>query len=40
MVASGKVNVHIDQSFALKDAGEAHDYLAARKSKGKVLLIP
>ena len=33
----GKLKVSIDKSFALADAGEAHKYLEAGKSTGKVL---
>jgi NADPH2:quinone reductase len=40
MIAAGKLNVRIDQTFPLADAKLAHEYMAARKSKGKVLLIP
>lgn len=39
-IQSGKLNVRIDQTFALADAPEAHRYMEARKTKGKVLLIP
>jgi NADPH2:quinone reductase len=37
---AGQLTVRIDQSFALKDAAEAHRYLEGRQTKGKVLLIP
>lgn len=37
---AGKLEPIIDQVFALSDAAEAHRYLEARKTKGKVLLIP
>lgn len=39
-VLSGKLTLTIDQQFALQDAAEAHRYLEARKTRGKVLLIP
>jgi NADPH:quinone reductase len=35
-----KLDVRIDQAFPLADAAEAHRYMEARKTKGKVLLIP
>lgn len=37
---AGELKVAIDTTFALKDAAEAHRYLEARQTKGKVLLIP
>lgn len=37
---AGELQVAIDATFALTDAAEAHRYLEARKTKGKVLLIP
>jgi NADPH2:quinone reductase len=39
-MSAGKLNVRIDQTFALRDAGEAHRYMEGRHTKGKVLLIP
>ncbi len=39
-IKAGQLTVRIDQSFALKDASEAHRYLEGRQTKGKVLLIP
>ena len=39
-LATGKLSVHIDQTFQLSDVAEAHRYLEGRKSKGKILLIP
>lgn len=39
-MAAGKLDVRIDQSFALAEAAAAHRYLEGRKTKGKVLLIP
>lgn len=39
-ILAGKLNVHIDQTFALADAPDAHRYMEDRKTKGKVLLIP
>lgn len=39
-MAAGKLEVRIDKTFPLQDAGEAHRYLEGRNTKGKVLLIP
>lgn len=36
----GELEVRIDQAFPLADAADAHRYMEARKTKGKVLLIP
>lgn len=40
MVASGKVKIGINQRYALKDAGQAHRDLEARKTTGSTILIP
>ena len=39
-VARGELRVHIDTTFPLAEAAEAHRYLEARKTQGKVLLLP
>jgi NADPH2:quinone reductase len=39
-IGEGKLHVRIDQTFPLAEAAAAQQYLADRKSKGKVLLIP
>jgi NADPH2:quinone reductase len=39
-MAAGELRVRIDQVFPLAAAAEAHRYLEARKTKGKLLLIP
>ncbi len=39
-VADGKLRLHIHHSYRLSEAGEAHRALAARETKGKLLLIP
>jgi NADPH:quinone reductase len=39
-IESGKLNVRIGHEFPLAHAAAAHELLAARKSTGKVLLIP
>lgn len=38
IVSSGKVKIHIDQTFALKDVAEAHRTLEARKTTGCTIL--
>lgn len=38
-VAAGKLQIRIDKTFPLSDAKGAHEYLEARKTKGKVLLM-
>ena len=40
VVASGAVQIKVNQSFALKDAAEAHRALEARKTTGSTVLIP
>jgi NADPH2:quinone reductase len=40
LIADGKLTVRIDRSYALGEAGEAHNALASRATMGKVLLIP
>jgi len=37
---SGYLQVRIDKTFPLKEAGAAHEYMEGRQTKGKVLLIP
>ena len=39
-LASGRLQVRIDQRFPLADAAEAHRYIESRQTRGKVLLIP
>lgn len=39
-MTAGELRVRIDATFPLKEAAEAHRYLEARKTMGKVLLIP
>jgi NADPH2:quinone reductase len=39
-MSAGKLDVRIDKTFALQDAGEAHRYMEGRNTKGKVLLMP
>jgi NADPH2:quinone reductase len=40
LMTAGELDVRIDKTFALAAAPEAHRYMEARQSKGKVLLIP
>ncbi len=38
--AAGRLELHIDRTYALSDAAEAHRALEARQTSGKVLLLP
>jgi NADPH2:quinone reductase len=40
VVASGKVRIEVNQTYALKDAAQAHIDLAARKTTGSSVLLP
>jgi NADPH:quinone reductase len=40
VVRSGAVNIEINQTFALRDAAEAHRALEGRKTTGSTLLLP
>ncbi len=40
VVMSGKVKIEINQTFALKDAQDAHRQLEARKTTGSTVLLP
>jgi NADPH2:quinone reductase len=40
VVGSGAVKVTVNQTFSLKDAGEAHTALEARKTTGSTVLLP
>ena len=39
-VATGKLKVHVGQTFPLKDAAEAHKQMENRQTTGKTVLIP
>ena len=39
-ILAGELEVRIDKAFPLAEAAEAHRYMEARQTKGKVLLIP
>jgi len=36
----GELQVRVDRTFPLGEAAEAHEYMEARQTKGKVLLVP
>jgi NADPH:quinone reductase len=40
LIQQGKLNVHVGETFALDQAGEAQSKLESRTTSGKVLLIP
>ena len=40
VVASGKVKIEVNQTYALKDAAQAHIDLAGRKTTGSTVLLP
>jgi NADPH2:quinone reductase len=40
MVKSGKVKIEINQTYALKDAAQAHRDLEGRKTTGSTVLLP
>jgi NADPH2:quinone reductase len=40
VVKSGKVKVHVNQRFALRDAADAHRALEARKTIGSTVMLP
>jgi NADPH2:quinone reductase len=39
-VASGALKLKVDKRFSLVEAGRAHDYMAGRGTKGKVVIVP
>lgn len=39
-IADGHLDVRVDRTFALAEAPDAHRYIEARKTKGKILLVP
>jgi NADPH2:quinone reductase len=39
-IANGELDVRIDRTFPLAEAKAAHEYMEARRTRGKVLLIP
>jgi NADPH2:quinone reductase len=40
VVKNGKVKIHIDQTYSLKDAAQAHRDLESRKTTGQTVLLP
>ena len=40
IVKSGKVKIEINQTYALKDAAQAHRDLESRKTTGSTILVP
>ena len=40
VVGSGKVRIEVNQTYALKDAAQAHRDLEARKTTGSTILLP
>lgn len=40
MLADGTIEVPVGHTFDLSDAAEAHELIEARKSTGKVALVP
>ncbi len=40
MVGAGRVKIEVNQSYALRDAAQAHIDLAARKTTGSTILLP
>jgi NADPH:quinone reductase-like Zn-dependent oxidoreductase len=40
LVAAGRLRPVIDRTFPMADAAAAHAHLAARRTIGKVLLVP
>jgi NADPH:quinone reductase len=39
-IAAGKLKVKVDKRFSLAEAAKAHDYMAGRGTKGKVVIVP
>lgn len=40
LAASGRLNPVVDRTFRMADVAEAHAYMAARRTAGKLLLVP
>jgi NADPH:quinone reductase-like Zn-dependent oxidoreductase len=40
MALAGRIAVPVDRTFALREAGEAHAYMAERRHVGKIVLVP
>jgi NADPH2:quinone reductase len=39
-IAAGRLQVVVDRTFSLEEAGEAHTYIESRQAFGRVLLVP
>ena len=39
-IRDGEIDVRIDKSYPLAEAADAHRYIEAGRTKGKVLLVP
>jgi NADPH2:quinone reductase len=39
-IASGKLNLRVEHTYALADAAQAHNDLNGRKTTGKLVLLP
>ena len=40
LLREGRLRLHVDKTFPLGQAAEAHRYLESRQSMGKLILIP
>jgi NADPH:quinone reductase len=40
LLREGRLKLHVDKTFPLAQAGEAHRYLESRQSTGKLILVP
>jgi NADPH2:quinone reductase len=40
MIASGKIDIQVNQTYPLKDVAKAHRDLNARKTTGQTVLLP
>lgn len=40
LVEGGKIRPVVDRTFGMSEVAQAHEYLAQRKTMGKVLLVP
>lgn len=40
VVGRGEVTIHVNQTYALKDAAQAHSDLEARKTTASTVLLP
>ena len=38
-LASGEIRPIVDKTYKLSEAKEAHEYMAAKKNKGKIVLV-